>query len=132
MRKKMGFVISLIALLLFVSSVCHGYDTDLYVLSGVNIPPNVLIILDSSASMDEVSSGQNYDPTIDYSLYAPSTIYPGNEVYYKSGKTGLIQPTQQVHFHAQTSSIIISLLMGRRSIIPAADIKIKIFRPEIS
>ena len=36
MRKKMGFVISLIALLLFVSSVCHGYDTDLYVLSGVN------------------------------------------------------------------------------------------------
>ena len=81
----MGFVISLIALLLFVSSVCHGYDTDLYVLSGVNIPPNVLIILDSSASMDEVSSGQNYDPTIDYSLYGPATIYPGNEVYYKSG-----------------------------------------------
>lgn len=69
-----------------ISSICYGLDTDLYVLSGVNIPPNVLIILDSSASMSEVSSGQNYDPTIDYSLYAPATIYPGDEVYYKSGK----------------------------------------------
>jgi len=46
--------------------VCYGLDTDLYVVSGVNIPPNVLIILDNSASMDEVSSGQIYDPTIDY------------------------------------------------------------------
>jgi type IV pilus assembly protein PilY1 len=86
MRKKMAFATSLILSLFFVSSICHAYDTDLYVLSGVNVPPNVLIILDSSASMDEVSSGENYDPAIDYSLYGPGTIYPGNEVYYKSGK----------------------------------------------
>ncbi len=66
-------------------AICDAYDTDLYVLSGTNIPPNVFIILDSSASMDEVSSGQNYDPATDYSLYGPPTIYPGNEVYYKSG-----------------------------------------------
>ena len=67
------------------STVCYGLDTDLYVLSGVNIPPNVLIILDSSASMDEVSSGQIYDSTIDYSAYNPSTVYPRYAIYWKSG-----------------------------------------------
>jgi type IV pilus assembly protein PilY1 len=60
-------------------------DTDLYVLSGVNIPPNVLIILDNSASMDEVSSGQIYDPAIDYSAYNPPTPYVGDDVYQKTG-----------------------------------------------
>lgn len=85
MRTKMSYRISLISILLLVSSICHAYDTDLYVLSGATIPPNVFIILDSSASMDEVSSGQNYDPAIDYSLYAPPTVYPVDKVYYKSG-----------------------------------------------
>ena len=80
---KSGFLVAL--LLLTTSTVCYGLDTDLYVLSGVNIPPNVLIILDSSASMDEVSSGQIYDSTIDYSAYNPSTVYSGNAVYTKSG-----------------------------------------------
>ncbi len=81
----MKFETFLVLLFLLASSICYAYDTDLYVLSGANIPPNVFIILDSSASMDEVSSGQTYDPAIDYSLYGPSTIYPGSEVYYKSG-----------------------------------------------
>jgi type IV pilus assembly protein PilY1 len=80
---KSGFLVAL--LLLTTSTVCYGLDTDLYVLSGANIPPNVLIILDNSASMDEVSSGQIYDKTIDYSAYNPSTVYPANAVYTKSG-----------------------------------------------
>ncbi len=63
----------------------YGLDTDIYVLSGVNVPPNVLIILDNSASMDEVSSGQIYDKNIDYSTYAPATVYGRDEVYQKSG-----------------------------------------------
>jgi len=71
--------------LLMTSTVCYGLDTDLYVVSGANIPPNVLIILDNSASMDEVSSGQVYDKDIDYSLYNPATVYPSNAVYTKSG-----------------------------------------------
>src|SRR4030042_2637744 len=81
-------IITLITILLcpIISSVCYGLDTDLYVLSGVNIPPNVLIILDSSASMDEVSSGQLYSSGMDYSSYVPptGTIYPMNQVYIKS------------------------------------------------
>ncbi|MBS3919542.1 MAG: hypothetical protein KG012_11730 [Deltaproteobacteria bacterium] len=74
---------------------CYGLDTDLYVLSGVNVPPNVLIILDSSASMDEGSLGQNYNPDpingilgedIDYSQYLPPNKepYPRYAVYIKS------------------------------------------------
>jgi len=80
---KSGFLVVLI--ILMTSTVCYGLDTDLYVVSGVNIPPNVLIILDNSASMDEVSSGQIYDKAIDYSAYNPSTVYPANAVYTKSG-----------------------------------------------
>src|SRR4030042_3685667 len=80
-------IITLITILLcpIISSVCYGLDTDLYVLSGVNIPPNVLVILDNSASMDEVSSGQLYDKNIDYSLYNPPIVYPTNAVYVKTG-----------------------------------------------
>jgi len=71
-----------------ISSICYGLDTDLYVLSGVNVPPNVLIILDSSASMDEVVSGSDadYDPNVDYGpvLNPPAIAYPKDEIYVKS------------------------------------------------
>jgi len=83
---KIKVIIATLLSFLMASSICYGLDTDLYVLSGTNIPPNVLIILDSSASMDEVSSGQSYDPLIDYSLYAPPTPYPRYALYIKSGK----------------------------------------------
>ena len=95
--KKIRKIITLITILLFpiISSVCYGLDTDLYVLSGVNIPPNVLIILDSSASMDEVSSGQLYSSGIDYSSYVPptGTIYQMNQVYIKSTGNKWIETT---------------------------------------
>jgi len=74
-----------ILLLVMTYTVSYGLDTDLYVLTGTNIPPNVLIILDNSASMDEVASGQIYDPSIDYSIYGPATVYGRYEVYQKSG-----------------------------------------------
>jgi type IV pilus assembly protein PilY1 len=73
------------SMLFAVLPFCYALDTDLYVLSGANIPPNVLIILDNSASMEDVIAGQIYDPAIDYSAYSPATIYPGNAVYIKSG-----------------------------------------------
>jgi type IV pilus assembly protein PilY1 len=82
MKKKT--LIPLFLFLCLLTGPSFALDTDLYVLSGVNIPPNVLIILDSSASLDEVSSGQIYDPAIDYSLYLPPIVYPQNAVYYKA------------------------------------------------
>lgn len=96
--KKITITGILVPLFLMVTShMADGLDTDLYVLSGVNIPPNVLIILDNSASMDEVSSGQNYNPDpqnnlwgrdIDYGSYVnpPSNAYLKKRVYIKSGK----------------------------------------------
>ncbi len=85
----------MILLLPMASSVCYGLDTDLYVLTGANIPPNVLVILDSSASMDEVVSGSDADyqgelpdpgPGIDYGalLTPPAVVYPRYAVYYKT------------------------------------------------
>src|SRR4030042_5528369 len=90
---RIKVIIAMILSFLMASSICYGLDTDLYVLSGTNIPPNVLIILDSSASMDEVSSGQNYDPEIDYNLYAPPTSYSRYALYIKSGKNWVEWPS---------------------------------------
>ena len=77
---------TLLFIVLFVSLAVTGFamDTDLYVLSGVDVPPNVLILLDNSASMDEVVTGQVYDQSIDYSSYAPATVYPRYSVYYRA------------------------------------------------
>ncbi len=84
-RTKTIVTIFLFLLLFHMPSISHGLDTDLYVLSGVNIPPNVIIIMDSSASMDEVTSGQNYDPGIDYGAYSPPTLYGTYELYVSAG-----------------------------------------------
>jgi type IV pilus assembly protein PilY1 len=94
-KKWVAFFIFL--LIPFIPSMGHSLDTDLYVLTGANIPPNVLIILDSSASMDEVSSGQLYSSAIDYSPYVPptGTIYPMNQVYIKSSGNKWIEHTIQ-------------------------------------
>jgi len=86
MQKTKAVVTIFLFLVLFlIPSTGHGLDTDLYVLSGVNIPPNVIIIMDSSASMDEVTSGENYDPLIDYSAYGPATVYPTYALYVSAG-----------------------------------------------
>ena len=86
MRKMLKVIIIFAALLIPIApSICYGLDTDLYVLSGVNIPPNVIIIMDTSASMDEVISGETYNSTINYSTYNPPTVYPTNALYVKAG-----------------------------------------------
>ena len=83
---KSGFLVAL--LLLTTSTVCYGLDTDLYVLSGANIPPNVLVILDNSASMDEVVSGDStlYNRETDYGAGLTSP-YQKVSVYKKSGSS---------------------------------------------
>ncbi len=94
MRKRFLIIFLNLLILPFLSSMSYGLDTDLYVLSGVNVPPNVLIILDNSASMDEGSLSDNYNPDpengiwgkdIDYAQYlSPNdTRYPRYAVYWK-------------------------------------------------
>jgi type IV pilus assembly protein PilY1 len=55
-------------------------DTDLYVVSSTEIPPNVLIMFDNSASMNEKVSGAQYDPSTTYPFVI--TEY-SNRVYYR-------------------------------------------------
>ena len=81
--KKMNLLIS--ALILFIPLLdAYAFDTDLYVASSAEIPPNVLIMFDNSASMNEKISGAQYDPLITYPFIISE--YP-NQVYY-SGTGG--------------------------------------------
>jgi type IV pilus assembly protein PilY1 len=88
--RKIKTILTLLTILSLpiLSSICYGSDTDLYVLTGVDIPPNVLIILDSSASMDDVVSGSDadYSPDVDYGavLNPPAIAYLKDEIYVKS------------------------------------------------
>lgn len=92
-RPKTPFTIFLVLFLLTLPIICRAYDTDLYVLATtVDVPPNVLILLDNSRSMDYVESGQEYDPSTDYALYVPEgmTKYPRTSVYIKSGNDWIL------------------------------------------
>ena len=62
-------------------SYAYAMDTDLYVVSGVDIPPNVLIILDNSASMNNEIQGTIYDPAFQY---PPVFTESSNAAYYNT------------------------------------------------
>jgi len=79
--KKIVWLINLF--ILFIPFFqAFAMDTDLYTVSSVDVPPNVLIMFDNSASMNETVAG---------TLYDSSTIYPfvvtddPNRVYYLAG-----------------------------------------------
>jgi len=77
--KKISLLISFFILFLPLSNA-FALDTDLYVVSGTEIPPNVLIMFDNSASMNDKISGAQYDPLTTYPFAI--TEYP-NQVYYR-------------------------------------------------
>lgn len=86
--RRTGVVAFLIVVSIFFPfSVSHALDTDPYVL-GAMVPPNVLVILDSSASMSDVVSGSDADYTASlnygYMLFPPAVVYPRYAVYYKT------------------------------------------------
>jgi type IV pilus assembly protein PilY1 len=85
--KKRFFAIFIILSMLSAWSVCYGLDTELYVLSGSEVPPNVLIILDNSASMSEVVQDLgDYNPNTNYTQDPyNSSVYSTYAVYVKSG-----------------------------------------------
>lgn len=86
--RRTGVVAFLIVVSIFFPfSVSHALDTDPYVL-GAMVPPNVLVILDSSASMSDVVSGSDADYAASlnygYMLFPPAVVYPRYAVYYKT------------------------------------------------
>jgi type IV pilus assembly protein PilY1 len=74
--KKRPLYFLLVPLLVLILSVWNAGadDTDLYAVSGEGIKPNILIVFDTSGSM-------NFDLPTD--LYDPALIYPGS---YETGK----------------------------------------------
>jgi len=73
-------IIALIGLaLIVISSSALAMDTDLYVLTNADVPPNIMIMFDNSGSMNDPMTGELYSPEITYPFAA--TDQP-NAVFY--------------------------------------------------
>jgi len=64
----------------------HGLDTDLYTVTGLEVPPNVLFIFDNSSSMANEDQAPLYNPDRTNPAPTYSGSYPNNAVYKKSEK----------------------------------------------
>jgi type IV pilus assembly protein PilY1 len=77
-------LLSILFLCLFITLSTYAADTDLYVGGGTGIPPNILIIFDTSGSMDEaVDTGIDYDPSTSYPTDSDHTDIVSTIVYRK-------------------------------------------------
>ncbi len=83
MKRRIPIHILTVTLLFFAGSL-YAMDTDLYTGKSVAVPPNVLIIFDTSGSMEDEVVNREYDPTYDYSS-EPGTPYTNDYVYVRSG-----------------------------------------------
>ena len=74
MRKALEFTALLSLVLLFLSpSLAPADDSDIF---GANIEPNVLLLLDSSGSMDDSISSHPYDPDTTFAgSYSSTVVY---------------------------------------------------------
>ena len=60
--------ILIVCMLVLGSNFARTDDTDIFTGGEINVPPNVLIILDTSGSMkDQITTQTIYDPTDTYS-----------------------------------------------------------------
>ena len=72
-------------LCLFLTLNAYAADTDLYVGGGTGIPPNILIVFDTSGSMgDTVNTGCHYDPSATYPTDPNHPDIVPTKVYRKS------------------------------------------------
>ncbi|MBN2297687.1 MAG: GyrI-like domain-containing protein, partial [Deltaproteobacteria bacterium] len=80
MRNRIKIILSAVFCLMIISQGLSADDTEIFGGAQISIPPNVLLIMDNSGSMDEY-----VDVIVD--AYDPSTTYSGSydisKVYYK-------------------------------------------------
>jgi type IV pilus assembly protein PilY1 len=70
----------------FLTMTCFAYDTDLYTSASAGVEPNLLIIIDTSCSMlNEINTGNDYDPAITYSTHPDYPTINPNSVYENKG-----------------------------------------------
>ncbi|MRR21286.1 hypothetical protein EG827_14000, partial [bacterium] len=88
-RKALVLGLGTLVVLFSAGSRLHAMDTDLYTDRDMNVPPNVLIIFDTSGSMDEEVPDRVYNPAYDYSTEprrSGTSLYNNDRVYrYSSG-----------------------------------------------
>ena len=80
--KKNVLVAGLSMVFFLVTGISHAMDTDLYTGKSVVVPPNVLIIFDTSGSMDDRVPDRTFDPTHDYSTEPGDTDFDNDKVYW--------------------------------------------------
>ena len=81
---KFNKILSLFIFLQFLLFAAHSFaaDTDLYVGNSSSICPNLLIIFDTSSSMnDQVSTGNIYNPAVTYPTHPDHTNIVATKVY---------------------------------------------------
>lgn len=111
-RRATGFVPFLViasSLVFLCPGHSHGMDTDLYVVTGQEIPPNVLIILDNSSSMTTQDQPPDYNPNSPASPPVYSGSYPANAVYQKVGNNWVLfkDDLNQISCPAAQSSLAV-------------------------
>ena len=52
---------------IFASSVGFADDTCIFAVTANDVPPNIVILLDNGAAMEQIAWHANYDNSVDYS-----------------------------------------------------------------
>lgn len=81
------------ALVLFALSAAHADDTDIF---GANVQPNVLILFDSSGSMDNTITSHPYDPATHYNVVNRCGAFK-NQPCTATWNPGEVNPTGAVY-----------------------------------
>ena len=80
MKRKLSYYISYILFfvcLLFAYQTALADDTCVFMVTADDVPPNIVILLDNGAEMEQIIHHPNYDSSIDYT---PSVVTPTDVV----------------------------------------------------
>ncbi|MEM9057992.1 MAG: hypothetical protein AAGD86_10970, partial [Pseudomonadota bacterium] len=89
-RQKLSALLAPLVLTLAAGQAAYADDTEVLTGRTVNSgPPNVLLVLDTSGSMNsEVVIGDNYDPTVDYCAEFGSCDCAADRVFFARNTSG--------------------------------------------
>jgi len=83
MTKGLGVAFLVLVIGMLTISVALADDIEIFSGGAISVKPNVLIILDTSGSMDDTVPASTYDPLHDYSLEPGVThVYTSDTIYY--------------------------------------------------
>ncbi|OGP90895.1 MAG: hypothetical protein A2157_05485 [Deltaproteobacteria bacterium RBG_16_47_11] len=119
MSKKLcffNFFLLIICFTIFIHNSSWAMDTDLYAVTGLEVPPNVLIILDNSSSMMTQDQPPDYNPNKPASPPDYEGPYVKNGIYSKQGSDWVFTGkyiTDDICSQAKSSLTIDGLYNGK-------------------